>query len=114
MSARTRRGPAGVVDERVDAAEARHALGDEPLAIGGDGDVGRAVVDGGAKSGELVDGGSDVGGGPDAADDQLPALGGQRAGDAEADAAGAAGDDGRAWRRRHARAADPDGPKNVR
>src|SRR5690606_1731103 len=95
------RADAGVVDEQVEPAElAAHGL-DEALAVGGLAHVGRDVEHLGAEGAEGVERLAHLRLGAAAAEGEVEPLARERLGDAEADAAGPAGDEGDSGRSRH-------------
>ena len=98
---------ARVVDERVDGPQRRSRVGGDADALVALREIAAHVVDGGAERAQLVERRAHVRFGAHAAERQRPALFRERAGDAEADAARAAGDERSAF-------AHASGPKNVR
>ena len=80
-----------------------------PIAIVGAGEIAAQVVHGTASRAQLLDHVDDVGVGTDAAEREVPAIAGEGARHAQADAAGAAGD-----QRGAVRGHLISGPKNVR
>ena len=82
---------AGVVDQDVDRTDRAHGVGHHVLDLGGLAHVGAVVADLAAEGGDLALGRVDV---AEAIEHDVGALAGQHLGDAQADAAGRAGDEG--------------------